>query len=418
MSRRAHQEDRGRVNHPLRSDVPFFVCGALTPRHRARVRTTALARLDRDDVTVRQRRIARPNHHHAPRFRPTVPCFRPRAAPPPPSQVLHHGAHVGDGSEHPPQLRLKLHHFDGTAGAPSQVVSQLAVGAVADGADYIFQVRNLNCHRASRNRRRPLPGASVLARGRRATRAGRSVRSSSAGGLLASLVARQSFHGGGRADGLALSRDRAAWVPQRSAAWAIERASATRDETPARFATAATADAASPRLSALARRAPTAHTHRGSLARAPQLNDDTILVSKQWAGTLIGALAGSELRPNFGVAGRVCCVLLLLLTRPPSGRRRHLPQWAAGDQKRCHHHHHHPPRPSRPLDTNNARILTHAFVHRTHVELFGCFFPPAFKNWWSDDWISTVYGAHATFARRDVIITHNVQSQKLGAFNR
>ena len=70
------------------------------------------------------------------------------------------------------------------------------------------------------------------------------------------------------------------------------------------------------------------------------------------------------------------------------------------------------------LDTNNARILTHAFVHRTHVELFGCFFPVAFKNWWSDDWISAVYGSSATFARRDVVVTHNVQSQKLGAFNR
>ena len=105
-----------------------------------------------------------------------------------------------------------------------------------------------------------------------------------------------------------------------------------------------------------------------------QLNDDTILVSKGWPETLIGALAGSDLRPNLGVAG--------------------------------------------PLDTNNARILTHAFVHRTHVELFGCFFPVAFKNWWSDDWISAVYGSSATFARRDVVVTHNVQSQKTGAWNR
>ena len=392
-------------------------------RHRARVRTTALARLDRDDVTVRQRMIARPNHHHAARFRPTVPWFRPRAAPPPPPFS---GA---------PPRRARRRRLRASAAAPPEAPpfrrhrGRAVAGRVAARGRRGRRRRRLhlpganpNCHRASRTRRRPLPGASVLARGRRAARAGRSVRSSSAGGLLASLVARQSFHGSGRADGLALSRDRAAWVPQRSAAWAIERESATRDEAPARFATAATADAASPRLSPLARRAPTAHTHRGSLARAPQLNDDTILVSKQWAGTLIGALAGSELRPNFGVAGRVCSVLLLVLTRPPSGRRRHVPQWAAGDQKRCHHHHHHHhphlPPPSRPLDTNNARILTHAFVHRTHVELFGCFFPPAFKNWWSDDWISTVYGAHATFARRDVIITHNVQSQKLGAFNR
>ena len=105
-----------------------------------------------------------------------------------------------------------------------------------------------------------------------------------------------------------------------------------------------------------------------------QLNDDTILVSKDWADDMITALVQSPLAPNLGVAG--------------------------------------------PLDTNNERILTHAFVHRTHVDIFDAMFPTAFKNWWSDDWISTVYGSRATFARRDVIVTHNVQSQKTGAWNR
>ena len=50
--------------------------------------------------------------------------------------------------------------------------------------------------------------------------------------------------------------------------------------------------------------------------------------------------------------------------------------------------------------------------------IFDAFFPKAFRNWWSDDWISTVYGSRATFARRDVVVTHNVQSQKTGAWNR
>ena len=105
-----------------------------------------------------------------------------------------------------------------------------------------------------------------------------------------------------------------------------------------------------------------------------QLNDDTILVSKDWADDMIDALRSSPLMPNLGVAG--------------------------------------------PLDTNNQRILTHAFVHKTHVEIFDAMFPSAFKNWWSDDWISTVYGSRATFARKEVIVTHNVQSQKTGAWNR
>jgi len=105
-----------------------------------------------------------------------------------------------------------------------------------------------------------------------------------------------------------------------------------------------------------------------------QLNDDTILVSKDWVDEMIYDLRSSPLAPNLGVAG--------------------------------------------PLDTTNERILTHAFVHKTHVEIFDAMFPTAFRNWWSDDWISAVYGRHATFARRDVIVTHNVQSQKTGAWNR
>ena len=52
------------------------------------------------------------------------------------------------------------------------------------------------------------------------------------------------------------------------------------------------------------------------------------------------------------------------------------------------------------------------------MDALDAFFPKAFKNWWSDDWISVVYGRRATFARRDVVVTHNVQSQKTGAWNR
>jgi hypothetical protein len=105
-----------------------------------------------------------------------------------------------------------------------------------------------------------------------------------------------------------------------------------------------------------------------------QVNDDTVIVSQGWADAFIRALASNPVRPNFGVTG--------------------------------------------PVDTNNPRILTHAFAHRTHVEVFGAFFPKAFKNWWSDDWVSTVYGSLHTFRLAEVLITHNVQSQKTGSFQR
>ena len=44
--------------------------------------------------------------------------------------------------------------------------------------------------------------------------------------------------------------------------------------------------------------------------------------------------------------------------------------------------------------------------------MFGHLFPPSFKNWWSDDWISTVYGAAHTFVVSEVQIKHNVGAQK------
>lgn len=105
-----------------------------------------------------------------------------------------------------------------------------------------------------------------------------------------------------------------------------------------------------------------------------QVNDDTVIVSTHWADSFVNALASNPVHPNLGITG--------------------------------------------PVDTNNDRILTHAFAHRTHIEIFGSFFPAAFKNWWSDDWISTVYGSLHTFRQYDVLVTHNVQSQKTGAFNR
>jgi hypothetical protein len=79
-----------------------------------------------------------------------------------------------------------------------------------------------------------------------------------------------------------------------------------------------------------------------------QVNDDSHLSSAGWAAALTAKLRGNPFLPNLGVTG--------------------------------------------PTDTKQGRIFTHVFVHRTHFEIFGYLFPPAFKNWWSDDWISHVYG--------------------------
>jgi len=39
----------------------------------------------------------------------------------------------------------------------------------------------------------------------------------------------------------------------------------------------------------------------------------------------------------------------------------------------------------------NPPVIENAFVHRTHLDIFGYFFPASFKNWHCDDWISRVY---------------------------
>lgn len=48
-----------------------------------------------------------------------------------------------------------------------------------------------------------------------------------------------------------------------------------------------------------------------------------------------------------------------------------------------------------PWDTcaNDGRILTQSFVHVTHLQIFGDYYPKEIKNWHIDDWISEIYQA-------------------------
>ena len=40
----------------------------------------------------------------------------------------------------------------------------------------------------------------------------------------------------------------------------------------------------------------------------------------------------------------------------------------------------------------NTAILTHDMVHRTHLDVFGTYYPAEMRDWYIDDWISDVYG--------------------------
>ena len=39
----------------------------------------------------------------------------------------------------------------------------------------------------------------------------------------------------------------------------------------------------------------------------------------------------------------------------------------------------------------NYNILTHDFVHRTHIDIFGYYYPRVFTDWFADNWITNVY---------------------------
>ena len=66
------------------------------------------------------------------------------------------------------------------------------------------------------------------------------------------------------------------------------------------------------------------------------------------------------------------------------------------------------------------RILTHDFVHRTHLDIFhGVYYPPEFTDWYMDDWISSVYGPERTFLSQRVGIDHhNRYRERVYAVNR
>ena len=56
----------------------------------------------------------------------------------------------------------------------------------------------------------------------------------------------------------------------------------------------------------------------------------------------------------------------------------------------------------------NLEILTHDMVHRTHLDIFDTYYPPDFRNWYVDDWISLVYGRGRTRVLRKWEVKHHI----------
>ena len=78
-----------------------------------------------------------------------------------------------------------------------------------------------------------------------------------------------------------------------------------------------------------------------------RVNDDTIMETTGWSEKLIEQILRTS-PPNVGVVG---------------------PYFKEG----------------------NTAILTHDFVHRSHVDIFGFYYPRVFTDWFADDWITGNY---------------------------
>jgi hypothetical protein len=94
-----------------------------------------------------------------------------------------------------------------------------------------------------------------------------------------------------------------------------------------------------------------------------RINDDTQLITP-WTHAFVSTLASFS-PPNVGVVGPTC-------------------------------------------HEGNTAILTHDFVHRSHLDIFGFHYPPELTDWWLDDWITQVYGEMRTLKLASVVVVHHV----------
>lgn len=60
----------------------------------------------------------------------------------------------------------------------------------------------------------------------------------------------------------------------------------------------------------------------------------------------------------------------------------------------------------------NCRLLTQSFVSRRHWEIFGWYYPIVIKDWYSDNWISEVYGSDHTYCVQDAAIRNGATSTR------
>jgi len=56
----------------------------------------------------------------------------------------------------------------------------------------------------------------------------------------------------------------------------------------------------------------------------------------------------------------------------------------------------------------NTGILTYDFVHRTHIDIFGFYYPHLFTDWWGDNWITRVYKPKRSTKISNIRLVHTL----------
>jgi hypothetical protein len=96
-----------------------------------------------------------------------------------------------------------------------------------------------------------------------------------------------------------------------------------------------------------------------------RINDDSEFITGNWSSLAVHKLASLD-PPNVGVVGPTC-------------------------------------------KEGNTYILTHDFVHRTHMDIFkGVYYSKVFGNWWIDDWITWTYVPRRMRKLDNWVVKHHV----------
>ncbi|CAH1780348.1 unnamed protein product [Owenia fusiformis] len=58
----------------------------------------------------------------------------------------------------------------------------------------------------------------------------------------------------------------------------------------------------------------------------------------------------------------------------------------------------------------NTAILTYDFTHKTHMDIFGMYYPRVFTDWFADEWVTKVYHPDHSSKRKDIKLKHTEEA--------